>query len=117
MTAKRVHAAARDTDIAAEQLDHCCTADVLRPARMLRPTERIHDRHRSFAVRGRSDPFADLQELVLRRARDARNLFGRIRLEMFLHQLEYATRIFEIHVADSETVRADLVIPGAAVIA
>ncbi len=80
--AQRVDAAARPAHVAQQQLDHGHGADVLAAHRVLRPAQRIADRHHLVGRRGLAQHLRDLQELVLRRAGDLAHQLGRVAREV-----------------------------------
>ena len=79
LSAHRVDAAARDTNVAHEQLDDRKAADVLHADRVLAHAERIHHDGRC----DRREELCRLLDIRNGHARDRRRLFHRIAREMF----------------------------------
>src|SRR5580692_10866908 len=83
---------------------------------MLGPAERVHRRHELVFGRRLGDHRRHFQELVLRRAADALDHFGRVDRYGFLEQIPDAVRILQRVIGEDIAVRPDLVIPGRAVV-
>ena len=111
MAAQRVHAAARDADVAQQQLHHRAGADDLRADRVMRPAERVQDRAGAPRHRGRREHLAHLQEFLLRRAAGPFDLLGRVARVVLLHQVVDATRMLQRRIDFGEAVVAALVVP------
>ena len=62
---------------------------------MLRPAQRVQDRHGLVRGRRLSNHLAHFQELVFRRTCNVTHHIWRVACEMFFHQLEYAVGILQ----------------------
>ncbi|ABA52345.1 hypothetical protein BURPS1710b_A0731 [Burkholderia pseudomallei 1710b] len=109
--AQRVHPAARDADVAEQQLHHRARADHLRADRVVRPAERVQHRAGAAGHGRRREHLAYLQELVLRRAADLLDHLRRVARVVLLEQVVHAARVRERFVDLHEAVVAALVIP------
>src|SRR4029077_15163324 len=115
--AQGIHPAARDANIAQQELDHGHRADVLAADRMLRPAERKQARPRLVGRSGAGEQLANLQEFVLWRAADARHHLGRVPIDVFAKEIDHAARMLPRVVDLGITLVIQLVIPGRLVVA
>ena len=99
MAALGVHATARPTHVAKQQLEHSAGPDQLPARRVMGQADRIDDRHDLVGLAHLTDQLSDALELIRRDAGDARNHFGRVARVVLLHQLEDRLRVLQRHVA------------------
>ncbi len=77
-TAQRVDAAAGNSHIAEQELDHRHASDILHADSMLRPAHSVHNRTRFTHGSGSGVLFVDLQKFFRRRAGDFADDFGSV---------------------------------------
>ena len=112
LSAHRVDAAARDTNVAHEQLDDRKAADVLHADRVLRHAERVHH-HRRGNAREELRRLLDVRD---GHARDRRGLLERIAREMLREAIHDRARLRHRQCLYRLTVCVDLVAPRRLVI-
>ena len=107
LSAHRVNTAARDTDVAHEQLDDRKAADILNADRVLAHAERVHHDRR----RDRREELCRLLNIRDRHTRDRRCLFHRIAREMLRKAIHDRARCRERESLHRLSVAVELVAP------
>ncbi len=112
VTAQRIHAAARNSDVAEELLDHRHSADVLAADAVLRPAKREQAGQCLVGCCGGGEQLANLQKLSARCAANALDHFRRIAVNVFAQQVDDATRVREGIVDLGVALLIELVVPA-----
>jgi len=117
MSAQRIHAAARNADVAEQQLHHCPRANHLRTGGVLGPSEGVHDGHGTRRRCGRGDKVPDMHDTLFRRAANPLHHLRHIARVVLLQQAVDAARMRQGRIDLGKAVGADLVLPAGLIVA
>jgi len=112
VTTQGIHAAARHTNVAKQQLDHRRTADGLCAAGMVRPAQRIQNGRGFIARAGFRQNGADQQEIFFRGTAQTFHQFRRVTGNMLFQQVPDTARVLQRFILFREAFFIQLIVPA-----
>ena len=112
MTAQRIDAAARHTNVAEQQLDHRRTTDDLRAAGVVRPAQCIQNGRGFIARAGFRQNGTDQQEIFFRGAAQTLYQFRRVAGNVLFQQIPDTARVLQGFVLFREAFLIELIMPA-----